>query len=98
MTGPNQPQTLEHAEFTTRTPGNLRFAYAHDVTIRGSAFRHLGAVALDFSTGSQHDTVANSSSPTSPPRRSNSGASTRSTIIPATRDRSRATIASRATR
>ena len=57
VTGPNQPQTFEHAQFTTRTPGNLRFAYAHDITVRGSVFEHLGAVALDFDTGSQHDTI-----------------------------------------
>ena len=58
VTGPNQPQTFEHAEFTTRTPGNLRFAYDHDVTIRNDVFSHLGAVAVDFDTGSQHDTIA----------------------------------------
>jgi hypothetical protein len=58
VTGPNQPQTLEHAEFTTRTPGNLRFAYAHDVTIRGGTFAHLGAVAVDFDTGSQRNVIA----------------------------------------
>ena len=58
VTGPNQPQTFEHAEFTTRTPGNLRFAYDHHVTIRNSTFGHMGAVALDFDTGSQHDTIA----------------------------------------
>ena len=55
--GANQPQTFEHAQYTTRTPGNLRFAYVHDITIRGSVFEHLGAVALDFDTGSQHDTI-----------------------------------------
>jgi hypothetical protein len=60
VTGPNQPNTLEHAEFTTRTPGNLRFAYDRDVTIRDSTFRHLGAVALDFDTGSQQDTIEHS--------------------------------------
>jgi hypothetical protein len=60
VTGPNQPQTFEHAEFTTRTPGNLRFAFARDVTIDHSAFSHMGAVAVDFDTGSQHDTIANS--------------------------------------
>jgi hypothetical protein len=60
VTGANQPQTFEHAQYTTRTPGNLRFAYAHDVAIIGSTFRHLGAVAVDFNTGSQHDTVADS--------------------------------------
>jgi hypothetical protein len=60
VTGPNQPQTLEHAEFTTRTPGNLRFAYAHDVTIRRGSFRHMGGVAIDFDTGSQGNTIADS--------------------------------------
>ncbi len=58
VTGPDQPQTFEHAEFTTRTPGNLRFAYARHVTIRGNRFRHLGAVGVDFGTGSQHNTIA----------------------------------------
>jgi hypothetical protein len=60
VTGRNQPQTFEHAQFTTRTPGNLRFAYAHDVVIRSDAFQHMGAVAVDFDTGSQHDTIAGS--------------------------------------
>ena len=32
VTGANQPQTFEHAQFTTRTPGNLRFVYAHDIS------------------------------------------------------------------
>ena len=58
VTGPDQPQTFEHAEFTTRTPGNLRFAYARHVTIRDNRFRHLGAVGVDFATGSQHNTIA----------------------------------------
>lgn len=58
VTGANQPQTLEHAQYTTRTPGNLRFIYARDVTIRNSTFQHLGAAAVDFDTGSQHDTIA----------------------------------------
>ncbi len=60
VTGSNQPQTFEHAQYTTRTPGNLRFAYARDVSIVDCTFRHLGAVAVDFNTGSQHDTVADS--------------------------------------
>jgi hypothetical protein len=57
VTGPNQPQTLEHAEFTTRTPGNLRFAHARDITIADGSFRHMGAVAVDFDTGSQGNAV-----------------------------------------
>ncbi len=61
VTGSNQPQTFEHAQYTTRTPGNLRFAYARDVSIVDCTFRHLGAVAVDFNTGSQHDTIADSS-------------------------------------
>jgi hypothetical protein len=58
--GADQPKTLEHAEFTTRTPGNLRFAYARFVTISNSTFRHLGAVAVDFNTGSQDNTIEGS--------------------------------------
>ena len=60
VTGADQPQTLEHAQFTTRTPGNLRFAYARFITIADSTFRHMGAVAVDFDTGSQHDTIEGS--------------------------------------
>jgi hypothetical protein len=58
VTGPDQPKTVEHAQYTTRTPGNLRFAYARHVTIRDDRFRHMGAVAVDFNTGSRHNTIA----------------------------------------
>lgn len=57
LTGKNQPQTFEHAENTTRTPGNLRFAFARGVVVRHSTFEHLGAVALDFDTGSQRNRI-----------------------------------------
>jgi hypothetical protein len=57
VTGPDQPKTVEHAQYTTRTPGNLRFAYARHVTIRHNRFRHMGAVAVDFNTGSQHNKI-----------------------------------------
>ena len=58
VTGPNQPQTFEHAEDTTRTPGNLRFGYAHDITFRDNSFEHMGAVALDFDTGSRDNVIS----------------------------------------
>ena len=58
VTGPDQPQTLEHAQDTTRTPGNLRFAYARNVTFRDNTFEHLGAVGLDFDTGSRGNVIS----------------------------------------
>ena len=98
VTGQNQPQTFEHAEFTTRTPGNLRFAYARHVTIRDNRFRHLGAVGVDFGTGSQHNTIAGNGFRTSPLPRSSSAGSMRSTTTRPSRDKSRATTGSQTTR
>jgi hypothetical protein len=51
------PNIIGHDADVVRTPGNLRFRYARHVTFVGNAFAHLGAVALDFDTGSQHNTI-----------------------------------------
>ncbi|MEO6846840.1 MAG: right-handed parallel beta-helix repeat-containing protein [Chthoniobacterales bacterium] len=58
--GPNHdPNIIDHDPQDTRTPGNLSFAYAHNITFDGNIFEHLGAVALDFDTGSQYNTISN---------------------------------------
>ena len=41
----------------TKTPGNVSFAYGHDIQMRGDAFTHLGGAALDFGNGAQGDLV-----------------------------------------
>jgi hypothetical protein len=47
-----------HAQFVERTPGNLRFAYARGIVFDRCRFEQLGAVALDFDTGSQGNRIA----------------------------------------
>lgn len=49
----NRPNLVGHVERPTRTPGAVRLAYTRGATVTRSTFRHLGAVALDFGTGSQ---------------------------------------------
>lgn len=51
------PNVIGHVREVVRTPGNLRFAYAHDITFRNDQFLHLGAVALDFGPGSQDNEI-----------------------------------------
>jgi hypothetical protein len=46
-----------HDPDTMRTPGDVRLAYARNVTFDHDDFRHLGGGGLDFATGSQNDTV-----------------------------------------
>ena len=51
------PNIIGHAQNVTRTPGNIQFRYAHNITFSDNRFQHLGAVGLDFDTGSQNNTV-----------------------------------------
>lgn len=51
------PNLTGHDPNTERTPGNIRLRHAHRVTFSHDDFRHLGAVALDFGTGSQRDRI-----------------------------------------
>lgn len=44
----------------TKTPGNVSFAYSHDVQFIGDAFTHLGAAGLDFGNGAQRNNVEGS--------------------------------------
>ena len=51
------PNIIGHDSNDVRTPGNVRFLFAHNITFRGNIFEHLGAVGLDFDTGSQCNTI-----------------------------------------
>ncbi len=42
---------------TAKTPGNLSFQYAHDVTFERNVITQMGGVGLDFGHGPQHDTI-----------------------------------------
>jgi hypothetical protein len=44
----------------TKTPGNVSFAFSHDVQFRGDAFVHLGAAGLDLGNEAQGDNVEGS--------------------------------------
>lgn len=48
-----------HAKNVVRTPGNLSFSYAKNMTFTNNTFEHLGAVGLDFATGSQNNQIIN---------------------------------------
>src|SRR6185295_5637312 len=51
------PNIIGHDQQVIRTPGNLRFKYAHNVSFKGNRFEHLGGVGLDFDTGSQGNRI-----------------------------------------
>jgi hypothetical protein len=53
----HKTNTFGHTRDVTRTPGNVRFSYAHDVAFSGNVFTQLGGVALDFNTGSQGNSI-----------------------------------------
>ncbi len=58
LVGPgHHPNKIGHNKNVVRTPGNLSFLYASHVTFLHNRFEHLGAVALDFNTGSQCNTI-----------------------------------------
>lgn len=50
---------IGHDPNTTRTPGNLRFSYAQNITFENNTVTHMGAVGLDFDTGSQSNVISN---------------------------------------
>jgi len=58
LAGEHKPNVIGHVEHLTRTPGNLAFAYAHDIHFENNRFRHMGGVALDFGTGCQRNRIA----------------------------------------
>lgn len=58
LIGPDhQPNFIGHDKNDVRTPGNVRFRFAHQITFRGIIFEHLGGVGLDFDTGSQGNVI-----------------------------------------
>lgn len=48
---------IGHDKNVVRTPGNVRFQFARNITFRGNIFEHLGGVGLDFDTGSQSNAI-----------------------------------------
>ncbi len=60
LVGPDhQPNIIGHDPDVVRTPGNVSFIYAQNITFDGNSFSHLGAAALDFGTGSQNVQIRN---------------------------------------
>ncbi|MBN1342765.1 MAG: right-handed parallel beta-helix repeat-containing protein [Phycisphaerae bacterium] len=58
LVGPgHETNTSGHDPNVVRTPGNVRFQYAHGIEFRRNVFMHLGGVGLDFDTGSQGNTI-----------------------------------------
>ncbi len=51
------PNSIGHDMDTARTPGSVRFRFAHNVEFVRNSFRRLGAVGLDFDTGAQHNRI-----------------------------------------
>lgn len=54
----HDPNNIGHFEEVTRTPGNVSFTDAKNVTFEGNTFSHLGGVGLDLAGGAQDNRVA----------------------------------------
>jgi hypothetical protein len=48
---------IGHDPHTVRTPGNLSFLYAQHIIFENNTVEHMGAVGLDFGTGSQENQI-----------------------------------------
>ncbi|MDR3476781.1 MAG: hypothetical protein P4M14_01965 [Gammaproteobacteria bacterium] len=62
LLGTNHSATLNiigHDQNVTRTPGNVSFIYAQHITFANNTFQHLGAIGLDFDTGSEFNQIVN---------------------------------------
>lgn len=58
LVGPDHPDNdIDHDPNDVRTPGNVRFRFAHNIVLRGNIFEHLGAVGVDFELGCQNNTI-----------------------------------------
>lgn len=55
--GGHQPNVIGHDPNPVRTPGNVSFRFASNIRFVRNTFARLGAVALDFDTGSQSTRV-----------------------------------------
>lgn len=53
----NSPNITGHNEVDERTPGNISFAYAQNITFKNNIFMDLGATALDFTGGAQNNHI-----------------------------------------
>ena len=54
----NEANLIGHFREVERTPGNLSFHDARNITFEGDSFSHLGGVGLDFSGGAQENRIA----------------------------------------
>lgn len=57
--GGHSPNLIGHDPDVVRTPGNVSFTYAQHIIFTNNTFEHLGAVGLDFATGSQGNQITN---------------------------------------
>ncbi len=48
---------IGHVQEPVRTPGNVRLAYARNISFKETVFMHLGGVGLDFDSGSQGNSI-----------------------------------------
>lgn len=53
----HRPNVIGHDQNVVRTPGNVRFRFAHRIEFNANIFEHLGGAALDFDTGSQGNMI-----------------------------------------
>jgi hypothetical protein len=54
-----EPNSYGHYPNSVGTPGNLNFLYAQNITFENNTFAHMGAIALEFGTGSQNNEIVN---------------------------------------
>lgn len=60
LIGPDhQANNIGHDPNVVRTPGNVSLVYAQNISFQNNTFTHLGAVGLDFGTGSQNNQILN---------------------------------------
>ena len=60
LVGEDHPfNIVGHDKNVVRTPGNISFRFARNITFNGNIFEHLGGAALDFDTGSQGNVIEN---------------------------------------
>ncbi|MBN1283424.1 MAG: right-handed parallel beta-helix repeat-containing protein [Proteobacteria bacterium] len=55
----HSPNIIGHDPNAVGIPGNVSFLYAQDIAFEDNAFAHMGAVALNFGTGSQNNEIVN---------------------------------------
>ncbi len=58
LTGPNhEANVIGHDPDAVGIPGNLSFLYARNITFEDNTVAHMGAIALNFGTGSQNNEI-----------------------------------------